>query len=119
MYNVDNMTIEGFVTHDPMMKKTKTGKNVCNFSIAVQHGESDGGEHNVSFFDVETWEKTAADCAERIKKGRRVLVFGSLRQDRWQDPEGAPRSKVKIIGSHIMYITNKKDLPEAEASAGQ
>jgi single-strand DNA-binding protein len=30
-------------------------------------------------------------------------VVGRLKQDRWQDPEGKPHSKIKIIAEHIEF----------------
>ena len=59
MLNYTAATIEGFVTHPPVIKKTKTGKSLCTFSIAVNHYSSPDAEPRVSFIDVETWEKVA------------------------------------------------------------
>ena len=30
-------TVEGFVTQPPVFKKTKTGKSLCTFSLAIRH----------------------------------------------------------------------------------
>jgi len=108
----DTVQIEGNVTRDPVLKKTKTGKSVCTFSVAVNHFSKGDAEQKVSFFDVETWEKLAESCVSNITKGRRVMVFGSLRQERWDDADGKKHSRLKIVGRDIRYIESLKK-PEA------
>ena len=56
-----------------------------------------------SFFDVEVWARLAETCSEYLRKGRGVRVVGRLKQDRWQDGEGRPRSRVKIVGEHVEF----------------
>ncbi|MBN2435074.1 MAG: single-stranded DNA-binding protein [Spirochaetes bacterium] len=119
MSNLSNVTIEGFVTQEPLLKKTKTGKDVCNFSLAINHNSEKGEEAKVSFIDIETWEKTALSCAERVHKGKRVIVMGNIRQDRWQAEDGSPRSKIKIVGNQVRYLTAKKDEELLEKSTQQ
>ncbi len=108
MSNFATATIEGFVTQEPLIKKTKTGKTVCNFSLSIMHN-SPGQESQVSFIDIETWDKVAQSCSERLKKGKYVMVLGTIRQDRWQASDGSPRSKIKIIGNQVRYLLAKKD----------
>ena len=117
MRNYDRVGIEGNATREPVLRKTKTGKSVCSFSIAINHYSREGAEPSVSYVDVETWEKLAEICARSVNKGKRVMVFGSLRQDRWQDEDGNNRSKIKVVGSDIRFL----EMPvnnSADQSAG-
>lgn len=109
MKNYATATIEGFVTHEPVLRTTKTGKNVCSFSLAVNHFNKDNSEPKVSYIDVETWEKLADICAKNISKGRRVIVIGPLRQDRWEGADGKVQSKVKIVGTEVRFIEQQLD----------
>lgn len=113
MENFSNATIEGFVTHEPQLRKTKTGKSVCTFSLAINHYSKSDEPPRVSFIEVETWEKTAESCAKNITKGRRLIVTGSLKQDRWEDEKGKAQSRIKIIGNKIHYIDRGKKEDEA------
>ncbi|MCU0847366.1 MAG: single-stranded DNA-binding protein [Spirochaetes bacterium] len=114
MQNYANATIEGFATGNPNFKKTKTGKSVCTFSLAVNHYTKPDAEPRVSFIDVETWEKIAEICSGSILKGKRVMVIGELRQDRWENDEGKTLSRIKIVGNEIRFIESGKK-PEATA----
>jgi len=48
-------------------------------------------------------------------------VVGRLKQDRWIDPEGKQRARVKIVAEHVEFKAIKQgDAPEeGKAPAGQ
>jgi single-strand DNA-binding protein len=111
--------LEGRVTHDPILRKTKTGKSVCMFAIAMEHPVKGEAKPKPSFIDIETWEKLADLCAENIKKGRMIQATGRLKQDRWQDDTGKTRSKLKLVSSQVKFIEslNSKQHQEAESNS--
>jgi single-strand DNA-binding protein len=112
MQNYTAATIEGFVTHEPVLRTTKTGKAVCTFSVAINHYASPDSSPKVSFLDVETWEKLADLCSKNVAKGKKVMVIGTLRQDRWEGKDGKNQSKIKMVGNQIRFIDTKKDVKE-------
>jgi single-strand DNA-binding protein len=97
-------TIEGNVTHEPTLKKTKTGKNVCTFSLAHNHYSANDSEKKVSYIDVETWDKLAEICSQNARKGRWLMVTGTLRQDRWEGSDGKKQSRIKIVGREVRFL---------------
>jgi single-strand DNA-binding protein len=105
MNNLNSILIEGNIVRDPLYKETPKGTPFCSFSVASSRFfKSDGDlEKEVSFFDVETWAKLAENVAQIGKKGRGVRVVGRLKQDRWIDGDGNPRSKVKIVAEHVEF----------------
>ncbi len=118
MQNYVTATIEGNATRDPILKKTKTGKDVCSFTVAVNHYSKEDDEPKVSFIDVETWEKLAGVCSTGITKGRRVMVIGTLRQDRWEGTDGKKQSRIKIVGREVRFLeTMRKSSGEAVQQA--
>lgn len=119
MQNYATATIEGFVTHEPVSKTTKTGKSLCTFSLAVNHYSKKDEPPKVSYIDVETWEKIAESCTRNIDKGKRVIIIGSLRQDRWENDEGKSQSRLKIIGNEVRIIESKKDVTAIKQSQEQ
>ena len=115
MKNFATATIEGNVTRDPEFRKTKTGKSVCTFSLAFNHFSKMDDEPRVSYIEVETWEKLADVCSTNITKGKRLLVMGKIRQDRWDGQDGKPQSKIKIIGDTVRFL----EIPRATVSAAE
>ncbi len=96
--------LEGRVIHDPILRKTKTGKSVCSFTIAMDHPVKGETKPQTSFIDIETWEKLADLCAENITKGKKIQATGRLKQDRWQDENGKPHSKIKLVSNQVIFI---------------
>ena len=105
--------IDGHVTRDPSLKLTKTGKSVCEFSVAVNQYSKSGGESTVSYFDIETWEKLAEKCSNNINKGKRVMVIGNLKQDRWEDDDGKTKSKIKIVGKNVEFLEPLRNIKKS------
>ncbi|MBL8967338.1 MAG: single-stranded DNA-binding protein [Spirochaetaceae bacterium] len=118
MNSLNSILIEGNLTRDPENKTLPSGSQVCNFSVASNrfYKQNDELEKEVSYFDVEAWARVAQSCAETLKKGRGVRVVGRLKQERWNDPEGKPRSKVKIVAEHVEFkpVFKKEDAPPEE-----
>ena len=105
MNSLNSVLVEGNLTRDPVLAATPKGTPVCNFSLATNRfyrGEEEI-EREVSFFDVETWSRLAERCGEQLAKGRSVRVVGRLKQDRWNDKDGNPRARVKIVAEHVEY----------------
>jgi single-strand DNA-binding protein len=103
--NLNSILIEGNVVRDCQSKKTPAGTPLCTFSVASNRyfKQESGLEKEVSFFDVESWAKTAEICGDKARKGRGVRIVGRLKQDRWTGNDGKNYSKVKIIAEHVEF----------------
>jgi single-strand DNA-binding protein len=110
MNSLNSILLEGNLVRDPESKTLPTGSQVCNFAVASDRffKQNDATEKEVSYFDVEAWSRLGQNCAENLKKGRGVRVVGRLKQDRWTDPEGKTRSKVKIVAEHVEFRPMQK-----------
>lgn len=94
----NNVTIAGNVGSEPDLRFTGSGLAVAKFSVAVYGGK----DKDSSWFDVTAWDKLAENCSESITKGSRVVVFGRLVQDKWEDKEtGKTRTAVKVIADDV------------------
>jgi single-strand DNA-binding protein len=105
MNNLNSILIEGNLARDPVYRETAKGTPLCTFSIASIRffKQGDGVEKEVSFFDVEAWTKLAQNVQNLGHKGRGVRVVGRLKQDRWNDDDGKPRSRVTIVAEHVEF----------------
>jgi single-strand DNA-binding protein len=105
MNNLNSILIEGNLVRDPVYKNTPKGTPVCTFSLASNrfYKQDSETEKEVSFFEVETWSKLAENCRNLGSKGRGVRVVGRLKQQRWNDTEGRPQSKVMIVAEHVEF----------------
>jgi single-strand DNA-binding protein len=119
MNNLNSILIEGNLTRDPELAETPKGTSVCNFSVASNrfYKQDQELQKEVSFFDIEAWARLAETCSEYLKKGRGVRVVGRLKQDRWQDKDGNPRSRVKIVAEHVEFKPEFKKREEENDAA--
>lgn len=117
MNSLNSILLEGNLTKDPEIKTLSTGSQVCNFSVASDrfYRQNENTEKEVSYFDVEAWAKLGLACSQNLKKGRGVRVVGRLKQDRWTDPEGKPRSRVMIVAEHVEFKPVRQPAPGAAA----
>jgi single-strand DNA-binding protein len=111
MNNLNRVILHGNLTRDPELRYTPAATAVCDLSIAVNRSwkdKKDGSiKEEVSFFDVTCFKGTALVCAEHLKKGRPVLVDGTLKQERWKDQNEQNRSRVVVIASSVHFLGPK------------
>ncbi len=100
--SINQVTLMGRLTRDPEARATPSGKNVANFSIAV---DRIGSDDQADFIEITAWERLADLVTQYIHKGSRVLVQGRLRQDSWDDKEtGKKRSRILVTASDITFL---------------
>lgn len=105
MNDLNTVMIEGNLTRDPELNYLPNGTAKCGFSIGVNRSYRHNGEwkKEASFFDIVVWAKLAEHYAEKLSKGTRVRVIGSLRQERWEK-DGKTYSRVCITADHVDYF---------------
>jgi len=100
--SINQVILLGRLTRDPELRTTSGGKNIVNFSIAVDRG---GQDDAADFFEVTAWEKLGDLVMQYLGKGRKVLVQGRLRQDSWEDKEtGKKRSKIEVTATDVTFL---------------
>jgi len=100
--SVNQVILMGRLTRDPEQRTTGTGKIIVSFSIAVDRG---GQDDEADFFNINAWEKLGELVMQYLSKGRRVLVQGRLRQDRWDDKEtGKKQSRVEVTATDVTFL---------------
>ena len=105
--SVNQVILMGRLTRDPEQRTTSTGKIIVSFSIAVDRG---GQDDSADFFNINAWEKLGELVMQYMTKGRRVLVQGRLRQDRWDDKEtGNKQSRVEVTATDVTFLDGPSD----------
>lgn len=93
---------------DPERNETRSGAVVTNFRLAVSErfrGQDGEQQERTTWVDVECWGRTAENVAKYCRKGRQVLVEGSLQEDRWEDKEtGQKRSALKVRAFRVEFL---------------
>ena len=112
--SLNQVILMGRLTRDPEERTTPSGKTIVSFSLAVDRFGQDG---EADFFNINAWEKLGELAKKYLSKGRRVLVQGRLRQDRWEDKEtGKKQSRIEITASDITFLDGPSGNTESASS---
>ena len=103
MNSVNSVIIEGNLVRDPVLTETPKGTKVCNFTVASNryYKQDEEYQKEVTFLDVETWTRLATYSESNFSKGKGIRIVGRLKQDRWEDKEGNPRSRLKLVAEYV------------------
>lgn len=116
-----NVTMQGRLTRDPELRQAQSGTYVCKFSLALNDREPDGQggwQDRASYIDCVCFGKRAEKLAEFFSKGRPMLVYGRLQQDRWEDREtGQKRSALKVVVNDWHFVL--KDAQDQQGGGHQ
>ena len=88
--DLNMVMIAGRLTRDPELKYTAGNRAYCRFGIAnTRYYKSRDGEkrEDTVFASCSVWDKQAEWIGERIKKGRPVLIEGSLNSYDFNDKD--------------------------------
>lgn len=109
--------IVGNLGRDPEMRYTESGKAVTTFNVATSRMK--GKEAETTWFRVTTWDKTAENCNNYLKKGAKVLVEGYLQSD---PQTGAPRmyekkdgtfgTSFELVAQEVKFLSGKVESEE-------
>ena len=109
------MILVGNLGNNPVLREYN-GAKVTNLSIADnrrftrQTEEGAVQENQTIWFDVAVWGKQAESCVEYLKKGRQVLVEGTLIPDESGNPriftrnDGTPGTKYELRAINVQFL---------------
>ena len=91
---VNQVTLVGNLTADPVIKQLDEDRKVCQLRLAVNDVKD-----QPMFIDVATFGAQAEACAKYLTKGRAVAVTGRLVYREW-DENGTRRSRHHSVNGH-------------------
>ena len=119
MSDLNRVYLVGNLVKDPEMKDIGSSNKVTNFTIASnRHWTGPEGQKNeeVSFIDCSAYGKRAETINTYLSKGRKILVDGRIKQEKWTDKETKKaQSRIRVIVESFHFMDSKKD---GESSSG-
>lgn len=108
---LNRITLIGRLTRDPDLRTTNTGKNVAEFSIAVnkRFKPRDSNEPDADFFRCKAWSQTADYVSNYLTKGRLVVVDGRMESRKYVDKEGQNREIWEVTAENVSALDRPKD----------
>jgi single-strand DNA-binding protein len=107
--------VVGRLTHDPELKYTNPGGiPFLRMSLAVNRQvKTDNGDSKkiVTVVDVSVWRRLAELCSQFLKKGRAVMVVGTLKQSRWTDSSGGSKTRIEVLADRVQFLGPREGMP--------
>lgn len=92
MNNINIVTIAGNIVRDADCDK------VCRFSVAVNSTKREGDDFvdYPNYVDCVIFGNFGKAVSDKLVKGAKVFIQGSLHQSRWEGEDGKTRSKLEV-----------------------
>lgn len=113
---MNNVVLMGRLTADPELKNTNTGKEVTNFSIAVDRPYQKGEDRPADFIDIVTWGKTAVFVCQYFHKGKPIAVTGRLQTRTYEAKDGSKRKMTEVLANNVEFVVGDKSDSNSDTS---
>ena len=116
---VNRIILIGRLVRDPELRTTNTGKDVVEFTIAVQKRikPNDPNEKDADFFRIKAWGQTANYVNDYLTKGRLVSVEGRMESRKYTDKEQREREIWEVIADNVNGLDRPRDDAPAPTQA--
>ncbi|MCA0355266.1 MAG: single-stranded DNA-binding protein [Chloroflexi bacterium] len=106
---VNRVELIGWLGGEPTQRFLPSGVGVCDFSVATKRfgSKDEQGEQtfDTEWTTIEAWNGLGDICQDRLHKGSRVRVVGSLHTRSWEDKEnGQRRSKTVVRADEVLFL---------------
>jgi single-strand DNA-binding protein len=107
------VTFEGRLAANPDLHVTASGKNIVEFTVAVNERRQVGEEWedgNTTWWRVKAFRQLGENIIESLTKGDLVIVHGAVTTDTWTDKESQEKrfgQKViaDLVGPSLRFAT--------------
>ena len=116
MRGINQVFLMGHLGHEPELRTTKSGKQVCDLRLATHRSTRTdrGWESQTDWHRVRLWDRHAEVAAQYLQKGHPVAVQGALRADAWTDSEGNPRKRTVVYCQKLHLVRAPRSIdPQA------
>ncbi len=112
------VVLNGRLTRDPELKFGQSGKAYSRFSIAVDRPFSSGnnGGQTADFINCVAFGKTAEFIGEYFRKGKKILLNGTLQMNQYES-EGRKITTYVVIANNVEFGESKASEANSSYSA--
>ena len=103
---LNDVKLQGRLTADPELRKTTTGTSVASFTIAVDR-DYQSGEANTDFINIVAWRGTAEFVSKYFKKGKMILVGGSIQVRSYTTKNGEKRYATEVVADKVWFCGDR------------
>lgn len=107
---VNQVVIVGRITRDIELRSTATGREVVNFTVAVNRNFKNAqGEYDADFIGCIAFGQTAKFMNSYIGKGRLVSVVGRIQTRNYENNQGQRVYVTEVIADNVNALDRRQD----------
>jgi single-strand DNA-binding protein len=117
---MNHVSLSGYISSEPKTERRESGGKktvITKFVLAVKRIYAKKGEPNADFIGITCFNKQAEFVEKYLQKGRKVIVEGAIRADRYKDKDGVTKYTVSINAQMIEPCDGKRDENEIQDTA--
>ncbi len=118
MASFNKVILIGHLTADPELKQTQSGISVVSFSIGVNRRVSKDAEPKTDFISIVAWRQTAEFVSRYFKKGKPILVCGSIQSRSYTDNQGNKRVVTEVVADEVSFVESRQASDERAVQPG-
>ena len=122
MASFNKAILIGNLTADPELKQTQSGISVVTFTIAVnrrfQSKNAVEGQQTADFISIVAWRQTAEFVSRYCKKGKPILVCGSIQSRSYTDNQGNKRYVTEVVADEVSFVESRQASDERAVQPG-
>ena len=97
--------IIGNLSRDPELRTTAAGKNVCNFTVAVNRRTAKDAPQTCDFIPCVCFDNMAMVVHTYLKKGKKCAVTGKIQTRTYDAQDGSKRWATEIIADEVEFLS--------------
>lgn len=113
MFTFAQTTVIGIVTGEPTTRKTKNGRNVTSFSVAVDRPQPKKNTNvpATDFHKIVAWQALGDSCSKYLQKGHRVAILGTPHNNQFETREGEKRYVTELYADRVFFLERAQKTP--------
>ncbi len=118
MADLNQVILLGRLTAEPELTQTPSGDFVCRFTIASNRLPNKEGVQKADYIKIVVWRKTAELVAKKFRKGKPILIQGSLKSGNFKNKkDGKLTYYTEVEAQHVFFAGKSKAEQEETQSS--
>lgn len=106
---INQVTLVGRLTKDPVLQQTADEKNVLNFTLALNRfGRAKRHEQDADFIPCVVWGKRAEEMVQYCGKGTMIGIAGELQTRSYLNKEEKRIYVLEVLARRVRYLSSNK-----------
>ena len=110
---MNKVVLIGYLTKDPDLRYTQSGRTVCQFTLAVNKNLSKDKKEEMEaqnkatadFPRIIVWGKMGENASRYLKKGSQCAIDGSIQTGSYEDNNGNRVFTTDIVAQHVEFLS--------------